>query len=288
MTKVGRNDPCWCGSSLKYKKCHLRREHEKPLPVEAISAKSRPFFQAKQCLHPLAAAESCGKVIKAHTIQRSGVLAGIVDQGGHVFSFYPPHPQRDKPKKVGWREASTFPGFCERHDGETFRPLEQTAFAGSYEQCFLIAYRAQCHELYQKQASEQSHEPLRQLIDRGMSPEDQRAVQNIQSVVGAGVSKGLQDARMHKKQMDDDLLQGQYSNWKHLLIAFEGPMCVVSTGMPTPNYNFAGDELQVLHDFNSRLQPLYFGPVKTERGGVWVFSWRPEDDAPRRFMEDFQ
>ena len=21
--KVGRNDPCWCGSGKKYKKCHL-------------------------------------------------------------------------------------------------------------------------------------------------------------------------------------------------------------------------------------------------------------------------
>lgn len=23
MTKTGRNDPCWCGSGIKYKKCHL-------------------------------------------------------------------------------------------------------------------------------------------------------------------------------------------------------------------------------------------------------------------------
>jgi preprotein translocase subunit SecA len=24
VAKVGRNDPCWCGSGLKYKKCHGR------------------------------------------------------------------------------------------------------------------------------------------------------------------------------------------------------------------------------------------------------------------------
>lgn len=38
MEKINRNDPCWCGSGLKYKKCHsafddkieaLRREHHK-------------------------------------------------------------------------------------------------------------------------------------------------------------------------------------------------------------------------------------------------------------------
>jgi preprotein translocase subunit SecA len=22
--RIGRNDPCWCGSGLKYKKCHGR------------------------------------------------------------------------------------------------------------------------------------------------------------------------------------------------------------------------------------------------------------------------
>ncbi|WP_171842287.1 SEC-C metal-binding domain-containing protein, partial [Vibrio parahaemolyticus] len=26
--KVGRNEPCWCGSGKKYKKCHLSRHQE--------------------------------------------------------------------------------------------------------------------------------------------------------------------------------------------------------------------------------------------------------------------
>jgi hypothetical protein len=28
--KLGRNDPCWCNSGKKYKKCHLDREKETP------------------------------------------------------------------------------------------------------------------------------------------------------------------------------------------------------------------------------------------------------------------
>ncbi|MET0385307.1 MAG: SEC-C metal-binding domain-containing protein, partial [Polyangiales bacterium] len=24
--KVGRNDPCWCGSGKKYKHCHMRSD----------------------------------------------------------------------------------------------------------------------------------------------------------------------------------------------------------------------------------------------------------------------
>jgi hypothetical protein len=27
--KLGRNDPCWCGSGKKYKKCHLPEDEKK-------------------------------------------------------------------------------------------------------------------------------------------------------------------------------------------------------------------------------------------------------------------
>jgi preprotein translocase subunit SecA len=27
--KLGRNDPCWCGSGKKYKYCHLRKDRER-------------------------------------------------------------------------------------------------------------------------------------------------------------------------------------------------------------------------------------------------------------------
>ena len=28
-TEIGRNDPCWCGSGKKYKKCHLKSDEVK-------------------------------------------------------------------------------------------------------------------------------------------------------------------------------------------------------------------------------------------------------------------
>jgi len=27
--KLGRNDPCWCGSGKKYKRCHLEADEKK-------------------------------------------------------------------------------------------------------------------------------------------------------------------------------------------------------------------------------------------------------------------
>lgn len=39
--KLGRNDPCHCGSGKKYKKCHLRIEESLPKALELMAAKRR-------------------------------------------------------------------------------------------------------------------------------------------------------------------------------------------------------------------------------------------------------
>ena len=142
-SKLGRNDPCWCGSGKKFKKCHLDKEREKPLPLPAAAGVVRKAFQQRMCLHPEASADACGKVISAHTIQRQGALSRLVDATGHCLTFYPAFAQKgQEPQRRGWREASTFTGFCDQHDGKTFAPIETQSFRGTEEQCFLLAYRA--------------------------------------------------------------------------------------------------------------------------------------------------
>ena len=286
---IGRNDPCWCGSGQKFKKCHLGRADERPAPLRAAANELRRFFKIKQCLHPLASPGTCGKVVAAHTIQAKGPLDGIVDETGHCLGFDPfdgrgsPEPQRR-----GWKEASTFAGFCDRHDGPTFSPLEAVRFVGSAEQCFLIAYRAECHELYQKQAIERSHEPMRQLADRGEPSEVQREIQERYSAHGAGVKKALAEILPNKTRMDNELLNGNFSGWRHLFIRFDGAPCVVSTGAPTPNRTLSGKTLQVLHDPSATIQRMYVGVVRDGRVGGVVFAWRAEDRAPEEFVGELR
>jgi hypothetical protein len=35
--KIGRNDPCWCGSGKKWKKCHINREPQTAEEKEAYN-----------------------------------------------------------------------------------------------------------------------------------------------------------------------------------------------------------------------------------------------------------
>jgi hypothetical protein len=126
----GRNEPCWCGSGKKYKKCHLNRASEKDLPFEALVQEMQEAWDQKKCLHPQAAARVCDRIVSAHTIQRSRVLQKITDSSNHVRSFHPLKPDfstgRLELRRIGWREASTFTGFCGTHDSATVRPVETT------------------------------------------------------------------------------------------------------------------------------------------------------------------
>lgn len=263
--------------------------NEQELPPLALLGEYRKFFKVKQCLHPHASSKTCGKVVSAHTIQRKGALEAVVDESGHCLTFFPNDGRGStEPQRRGWQAASTFSGFCERHDGVTFGPLERATFTGSPEQCFLLAYRAQCHELYQKQAADQSYEPMRQLIDRGKTPGVQRVIQESQGWHFAGVSNGLKENRERKTQMDQELLDREFAGWKHLFVRFDGPISVVSTGAPTLNRSPSGKELQVLHDLTQKLEPMYLSVVRAEGGGAVVFTWRAEDKAPAEFVSELR
>lgn len=267
----------------------MRRSEERPVPAPALLSEVRRQFKTKQCLHPHASDSTCGKIIAAHTIQRAGSLARISDGSKHVLSFYPFQLDSEAPpNRIGWRQASTFTGFCDQHDSETFAPLEKSEFVGTSEQCFLLAYRAQCHEVYQKQGAERTYEPMRQLLDRGQPPEVQRVIQELEEARGAGTRKGLAEMSRFKAGMDAELLRGDFSNWNHLFVVFEGPLCVVGTGVPTPNQDLLGAKLQILHDPETALQPLYVGVVPYENGGMVVLTWRPEDAAPARIARDLE
>lgn len=285
----GRNDPCWCGSQRKYKKCHLNRASEKDLPFQALAHEMKTEWDQKTCLHPQAAAGVCDRIVSAHTIQRSRVLQQIADPSNHVRHFHPFKPDFSRTvleiEQVGWREASTFTGFCGRHDNLTFKPLEDVDFVGSPEQCFLIGYRALCHEVYQKLGLVKSYPRTRDLIDRGLSAEHQRELQVIFAATHRNERKGLEDFQKLKRSMDKQLIERDYSSWKRALISFRGDLSVASCGAVSPNRDMDGNGLQVLHDLDADIQQLLFGIVSTADGGAAVFTWQACDQMPDRFVQ---
>jgi hypothetical protein len=282
-----RNAPCWCGSGKKYKKCHLNREHEKSLPLEALENVLHEAWKHKNCLHPSAAPGVCDAIVAAHSIQRSRVLDKIVDSKKRVLTFFPLRADlegRVKVHRVGWKEASTFTGFCAKHDGSTFSPIENVRFSGSEQQCFLLGYRALCHEIYQKTGALKSSPEVRRLIDRGLAPSDQREVQHLFATLAEGQEKGLSNSQNLKGMMDGQLLSENYSGWSRTVIEFKGELCISSTGAINPNRDLEGNRLQDLQE-DLTLETLLFGMAATDDGGAAVFIWPDKEVAPRTFVE---
>jgi len=284
----GRNDPCWCGSGRKYKKCHWIRASERELPIEALTQAMRSAWEHKRCLHPQAASDVCDRVVSAHSIQRSRILQKLTSSSNHVRTFHPidfGSDGRPVARRVGWRDASTFTGFCSKHDGATFKPLEEAEFVGSAEQCFLLAYRAVCHEVYQKTGSMRSSSRLRDLLDRGFSREEQRGFQKILAAQNEYVTKGLEDFQRLKTTMDAQLLSGDYSAWNRIIVRFRGELCVASIGAVSPNKDMHGEMLQYLHEITAQMEEMPFGIVATKEGGAAIFTWLKQDLAPRKFVD---
>ncbi|GAA5531291.1 SEC-C metal-binding domain-containing protein [Herpetosiphon gulosus] len=153
---IGRNDPCWCGSHQKYKYCHLRREAQvAPTTHEMVKHIKRAQAQ-KYCLHPRASVGECeGGIINAHTVQKNGGLSKIAENG-HVYALDTDFLNLRKTngrlqmKLMGIRVASTFTGFCGKHDQQIFASFEQGGFIASDRHAFLLGYRALCEEIFAK------------------------------------------------------------------------------------------------------------------------------------------
>jgi hypothetical protein len=286
--KPGRNDACWCNSGKKYKHCHRDREAEEPLPTAALVNVSRQQFLKKECLHPQAAQGLCNGIIDAHTVQRARTLQNLLDSDNHVLTFYP--AERDsaellKVQRRGWRKASTFAGFCGIHDSQAFAPLENEAFQFSAESAFLLSYRALCHELYQKQGAGRSLRQLAPLLDRGWSPIEQREIQRRNDIRIAGNQKAVSELMQQKQWADQALLARAYSDWRFVCLEFEGPLCIATSGAPTPTKDLEGNQLQVLHDPSNPLQHLYLSVIACPVGAAVVFGWRKNLAAPEQMVK---
>jgi hypothetical protein len=287
---LGRNDKCWCGSGLKYKRCHLGRENQTPTKSYERVAALRSNFRAKTCLHPAAAGKPCkSKIVRAHTVRRSADLESVA-RDGHVYRISADHEVlvetggRPAARLIGINSASTFSGFCARHDAETFRPLETSEFLGTKEQCFLLFFRAWARETYTKEASANSMSLFRN-ADRGRPKEVQAAMQSFVGAMAEGTMKGVKDTRHFKSLLDDALLTRSFDLVKSRIIWFQHPLDVVCSGATYPYWDFRGDTLQELTG-PKLLSPLAITLLQGGSQGAAVLSWlEGYEGPPQTFLE---
>lgn len=176
-----RNSPCFCGSGLKYKKCHLIIEEKTQTEKYVLGRKLQLHEMQKlfdETLYPeICIAKgldnSCSdQIINAHTLTKSLSLNQIA-KTGHVYGFknkdifdFSRNDGFISLRKLGVRTASTFKGFCSYHDDRLFSCLEKQNFELLEEQSAALLYRALALELYKKKTVlEHARKSFKPLLD---------------------------------------------------------------------------------------------------------------------------
>lgn len=290
--------PCWCKSGKKWKFCHKIRRAEKPLPLGQMlsfitKAQTEWVEGSHFCLHPTASAETCfEEVINSHTVQRNGGLSAIAEDN-HVLSTKKGFLSLERnegdivPGRIGLKDASTFPGFCNKHDTTMFLPAEGQHAALNKETAFLLSFRALAYEYVMKQYSVASHNVRRDNLDRGVSFVEQVAIQSWLDGLAVGTRMALDDIGRWKAEYDSAYINQDYSGYRAYLVEFDSVLPFVGAGAFLPEFDFLGNALQRL---GARVGLEHVAINVTVLGGktVAVFGWWPESrDATSRFVKSF-
>lgn len=287
--KIGRNVPCPCGSKKKYKYCHGHHSAAPDPNVFQVAARARSLTEKGECLAPDVMHANCSKrIISAHTVSRSGSL-GAIQRNGHVYSYnlsvlaLRKHKGRLQPEETGWKQASTFPGFCGYHDKILFEPLEDAPFVGSKEQCFLIAYRSLAKELHAKVNSAKLSD-----LRTAHTPRS-AAIQSNVAAFNKGVAIAIRDLQRHKKRYDKVLVNKEWDKVKGLLIEFDGVFPIQCTGGLFPDKDINGLPLQSLDWRHPTLDVINLASFAADGKSYFLICWLTDSDrTASRFAIPFE
>lgn len=291
--KIGRNEKCWCGSGEKYKRCHLDRDRQTPVEKKEVYSFLKKKNLRKYCYAPKELQHECSsKIINAHTVSKSSSLKEIADSTNHVLGLRPDLSALDKNngvmklERIGINQASTFQGFCSKHDKEIFSCVEDVPFTGQKNQCFALMYRATAKALYSKEGGVNSNQFL-QNSDRGKPLLEQHVIQLAVRSFDDVTRLDLSDISVIKDKLDNFLSKNNRcgEGLKHVVISFERPLPVAISSVVAPFSDFDGSVIQNLKDSSVKAQYMVFNSFSSNGKGYVVFSWFKGNNVIDVFIE---
>jgi hypothetical protein len=283
IMKIGRNDPCPCGSGKKYKKCCIDKKDDVNFsdPVNIPDSINNTIKQrfVKQCIHP--SKEVCSEnIIKAHSIQNNKILTKLA-VNGHVISM-----KQDKlffmsGEETGRKVASTFTGFCSYHDKTTFQDIEDYEFVGNPKQLFLFAYRAFALEYHRK--LEQS-----KMFQFQFSKMPSIAQNEEQMNYYHAMLLGLNDNDKTKGFLDEGIIDGSYDILNHCIWEIPYEIEFATSTAFGLHYDLNGRKI---NDYFSkdRIRNIFINIFPTTRKSFCLFSWlKIDDDCYQEFGKQFE
>lgn len=271
--KIGRNEPCPCGSGKKYKKCCLNKDEKTRLAEAIIDAQTNLKRESiiKQCLHP--AKEQCsGKIVKAHAIQNNGILTKLSENGMLTTLDGTSNLIFQDSDEKGRGIATTFSGFCSYHDKVLFQEIEDKKFLSTEKQIFLFTYRTAAWHYHKKEEEYRRN----QLFLQRMNFKGYPTSKDSQEFMNA-LALGMSDNKIKKEILDTALLANNYDiiNYSIWEIPYEIHFAV--SMQHEPIFDLMGNKI---NDYES-LEPMtsiFLNIFPAEKKSYCIWSWLKKDD----------
>lgn len=251
MAQLGRNDPCWCGSGLRYKVCHLRREDQSPENPFDIRKRFFDLNKQKFCFCEFDD-EGCSDVYSAsHSISRSGSLR-LISERSHVaaiegdFHFVNGSEDYYQSLRIVERsinKASTFYGFCSLHDAKCFPQLDRLDFSDPPLFFWQVMYRAAALEKYRKAIAVDFMEQVR-LLDKGTRLPAQRQVQFDANFQKWSHGEGLNNLNVLLKSIEAVRKQQDFDQISYSYFTTDRRLPFAGVGLFQPSMTMNGKALQ--------------------------------------------
>ena len=249
-------------------------------------------FGRGYCQHPKADPAVCDrKVIDAHTIQKRGGIEAI-QESKHVLTtklnFQTLFKNNGRPvlRRIGVNQASTFKGFCAKHDTEMFREIEARHVNIDQRAAFLFSFRAVAYEKLAKEAAIKGAAATRD-ADRGRPIHVQIGIQNYVQAYEQGLTLGLRDVERAKVKYDKMFIEEDFSKYHFYGVAFDSVVPFVACGTFLPEVSFSGKRLQTL-GVSAELDDLAFTLTSFGGDSVAVFGWMGSLAGPSaNFVDSF-
>jgi hypothetical protein len=289
--KMNTNEACWCKSGKLWKDCHAIRAQHRPVNIHAIMKDAAKKQANGYCSHPSAPTGCTRKLVKAHTVQKSGGLSLIAEKG-HVVS--PKAGIRNivrnngmiVPESIGVNDASTFMGYCSAHDAALFRPVEVGAVNLDKEAVFLLSLRAIALERLMKVNAIAVNTLQREQIDKGQPFLVQAEQQGLLYAQRMGIDLGFADVAREKDLYDKCYISNDISHFGFYACQFKEVLPLVSSGGFAPLSDAVGHHLQYLGT-KAPIDILAFNLAIISGASVITMGWMKEGGPAHKFALSF-
>lgn len=241
----------------------------------------------KECF--CSGSEDCsGEVVLAHSLQKNGKLSVLEsDVNGNLLLYTPTscvlydnNLHKDL-VPIGKNKASTFFGFCSKHDKKLFQPIEDEDFdIDSDKHCFLHSYRAFAHS-YNSQ--KQMLKAYRKDSEFTLSLDPTYRSESIE-----GFEIGVKEGEVGKSKLNNALLNEEYDYLDYFVYTLPDLYPVASTGIISPRYSINGAPM------NNHINPeisfsdimLTVFPDKNET--LIIYATFPDDEKGKLLLDELE